>query len=605
MATSALSAPCVVQLDGHVHCPTWLVASGWIADPSHGDLAFQSRLQQRIRCRLLHWREGCSNSTCLKILPDSISKIPVEVGKNFTATCHLLEGSGYTSDDIEWVLGNISIAKQYYHKINETSVSVTVNVNSNVKGWLICKTRKSLSFQSPCVYGILLDVGYPPLKPENLTCIAVQEGTDISSDLKCSWESESRDPLLNTTYTLYATICLTNSAFTATCNQHLAKNCVVNLGTFPFYLDVRVWVEVKNTLGSVRSDELLCNDALNFVKPNPPLDVQVLAEVNFPTSLIVTWKHPIDKDTLKLLYVIRYRQVDSDVWTEVPESLIQAQTLFRLQSLEPYTEYVVQMRCIQERHQTYWSEWSATATVRTTEAKPTSAPDLWRIIQPTSDNRNVTLVWKPPVKANGEILNYHLGIIQDRNVIERHIRADNLNQSYSMMLPPGKVANIEITAANSVGVSPTATLFIPRSHQELPGVGSVSWSARDEELQVEWSGVSPSSVPLSGYLVEWVNVQQRDLKPNWQRVPHNVNTTTLTGFEKLKRYNISVYPIYKYRLDGILHIQAGSPVTRAAYIQQECMYLKYVTNLNFTVKVNAFNACHPQFQYHRTRSPRD
>lgn len=59
------------------------------------------------------------------------------------------------------------------------------------------------------------------------------------------------------------------------------------------------------------------------------------------------------------------------------------------------------------------------------------------------------------------------------------------------------------------------------------------------------------------------------------------------GLKKWNRYNISVYPIYKYRLHGILHIQPGSPVTRAAYIQQNCMYLKYVTHLNFTVKVNA------------------
>lgn len=73
------------------------------------------------------------------------------------------------------------------------------------------------------------------------------------------------------------------------------------------------------------------------------------------------------------------------------------------------------------------------------------------------------------MKANGEILRYHLGIIQDyRNITEiRDIRADKLNQNYSMMLPPGKVANIEITAANSVGVSPKATLFIPRSHQGI------------------------------------------------------------------------------------------------------------------------------------------
>ncbi|XP_048027289.1 interleukin-6 receptor subunit beta [Megalobrama amblycephala] len=537
----------------------------------------------------MHYAVG-SNSTCLKILPDSISTIPVEVGKDFTAICHLLEGSGYTSDDIEWVLGNLSIPKQHYHKINETSVSVTVNVNSNMKGWLKCRARKPLSFQSQCTYGISLDPGYLPLKPENLTCVAVQEGTDISSDLKCSWESESQKPLLDTTYTLHATICLTNSTYTATCKQRLAKNCVVNLETFPFSLDVTVWVEAKNALGSVRSDKLLCNDALNFVKPNPPLDVQVLAEVNFSTSLMVTWKHPIDRTMMKLSYVIRYRQVDSDVWTEVPESFIQAHTeSFRLQSLEPYTEYVVQMRCIQERHQSYWSEWSATATVRTAEAKPTSAPDLWRIIQPTSDNRNVTLVWKPPVKANGEILRYHLGIIQDyKNITEiRDIRADNLNQKYSMMLPPGKVANIEITAANSVGVSPKATLFIPRSHQELPGVGYVSWSVRDEELQVEWCGVFPSSVPLTGYLVEWVNVQQRDLKPNWQRVPHNVNTTTLTGFVKLNRYNISVYPVYKYRLHGILHIQAGSPVTRAAYIQQESPEEGPVVTVNNKSKKNS------------------
>ncbi|XP_051764682.1 interleukin-6 receptor subunit beta isoform X5 [Ctenopharyngodon idella] len=514
----------------------------------------------------MHYAVG-SNSTCVKILPDSISKIPVEVGKNFTATCHLLEGSGYTSDDIEWLLKNISIAKQYYHKINETSVSVTVNVSSNMNGWLVCQaSRKSLSFKKRCTYGILLDAGYPPLKPENLTCIAMQEGKDISSDLKCSWEFESRDPLLDTTYTLYATICLDNSKYYGICNQRLAKTCTVNLSTFPFAMDVKVWVEVKNLLGSVRSDELLCNDALNFVKPNPPLDVRVLSEVNFSTSLVVTWKHPTD--IFKLSYVIRYCQVDSDVWTEVPESFTQARTeSFRLQSLEPYTEYVVQMRCIREHRQSYWSDWSANATVRTAEAAPKSTPDLWRVIQPTSDNRKVTLVWKPPVKANGEIFKYHLRIIQDdrNNTTETDVIYQNY---YSTMLPPGKVANIELTAVNSAGGSPKATLFIPRSHQELPGVRNVSWSVRDKELQVEWSGVSPSSVPLTEYLVEWVNVQQRDLKPHWQRVPHNVNTTTLTGFEKLERYNISVYPIYKHHVHGVLHIQAGSPVTRAAYIQQ-------------------------------------
>ncbi len=98
--------------------------------------------------------------SCVKILPDSSDSIVVEVGKDFSATCHLRKGSAYTSDDIEWLLGNVSIAKQFYRKINETSVSVTFNIESNMSGWLRCRAvKKSLSYESPCVYGILLRTG--------------------------------------------------------------------------------------------------------------------------------------------------------------------------------------------------------------------------------------------------------------------------------------------------------------------------------------------------------------------------------------------------------------------------------------------------------------
>ncbi len=101
-----------------------------------------------------------STNSCVKILPDSSSSIFVEVGKDFTATCHLLEGSAYTSDDIEWLLGNVSIAKQFYRKINETSVSVTVNISSDMSGWLRCRAAKySLSYLPPCTYGISIRTG--------------------------------------------------------------------------------------------------------------------------------------------------------------------------------------------------------------------------------------------------------------------------------------------------------------------------------------------------------------------------------------------------------------------------------------------------------------
>lgn len=97
---------------------------------------------------------------CVKILPDSSSSIVVEVGKNFTATCHLLEGCAYTSDDIEWRLGNLSIAKQSYHRINETAVSVTINISSDMSDWLKCTAPKeSLSYKPRSIYGIFLRAG--------------------------------------------------------------------------------------------------------------------------------------------------------------------------------------------------------------------------------------------------------------------------------------------------------------------------------------------------------------------------------------------------------------------------------------------------------------
>lgn len=514
----------------------------------------------------LHYAVGSTNS-CVKILPDSSSSIVVEVGKNFTATCHLQEGSAYTSDDIEW---NISIAKQFYRKINETAVSVTVNISSDMSGWLWCRASKdSLSHIPPCIYGIFLHTGYPPLKPKNLSCIAVQEDDDFSPNLNCSWDPGSRNPLIATTYTVYAKVPGSDKAQTADSNQHLARSCIVNLGTFPVHMLLKVWVEVKNALGSEQSEELQ-TDSSYFAKPNPPLNVQVLTEVNIPTCLMVTWKHPIDRTALKLSYAIKYRKAASDVWIEVPERF--AIESFRLQSLEPYTQYVVQIRCIGENHSSYWSDWSPSVTNSTAEAKPASAPDLWRIIQPTSNSRNVTLIWKAPVKANGKILVYNLNISQDYEMIGSHyIRADKLSQTYSMELPRGKTARIEITVNNSVGVSPKATLFIPRSDNELPGVEDMSWSVRDGKLQVKWTAVLPlhDNLHPSEYLLEWVKipqaVHQTELQTSWQRVPNNVTITTLNAdLEKFKRYSISVYPIYKYNR----HFQAGRPVTRPAYIQQ-------------------------------------
>lgn len=45
-------------------------------------------------------------------------------------------------------------------------------------------------------------------------------------------------------------------------------------------------------------------------------------------------------------------------------------TSFRLQNLQPYTVYDVQVRCKDEENNSgHWSDWSANATKRTPEAR--------------------------------------------------------------------------------------------------------------------------------------------------------------------------------------------------------------------------------------------
>ncbi|XP_051541170.1 interleukin-6 receptor subunit beta-like isoform X2 [Myxocyprinus asiaticus] len=555
---------------------------------SNLDVTMDTSLHLLLIVMYLQYAVGPSSS-CVKIFPDSDQPIAAEVGKEFSATCHLLEGSRYTTDDIEWLFENKSVPKQNYVKINETAVSVTVNISSNMNGWLKCRAAKeSLSYEPSCLYGISLITGYPPLVPKNLTCIAVQEDKNISPKLKCSWDPGTRDPLLDTTYTLYAQLCSESEkhltvieSFSTISKDRLASSCTVDLRTYPYHMDLRVWVEVNNMLGSEHSDKLL-RDSSYFAKPSPPFDVRVLSEINFSTSLMVTWKPPLDPNVMELSCIIRYCQAGFSVWTEVPEDLMHSHTeSFRLQSLHPYTDYVVQMQCIHIKHESYWSDWSANATERTAEAKPASSPDLWRIIQLTTHNRNITLIWTAPVQANGKILRYDLEISQDHEIFERrvvrlneleHIRS---HQTYSMDLPPGKVATIEITATNSAGVSPKATLFIPRTDKELPGVQDVSWSVNDGQLQVKWLPPPPGGPLVSQYLLEWMKIPLREFQSDthWQRVSPHVNRTTLTGdFKPFQRYNISVFPIYSYRFrhSNTTHryIEAGRPVTTAAYIQQ-------------------------------------
>ncbi|KAK1800530.1 hypothetical protein P4O66_005749 [Electrophorus voltai] len=223
---------------------------------------------------------------------------------------------------------------------------------------------------------------------------------------------------------------------------------------------------------------------------------------------------------------------------------------FRLQFLQPYTDYVVQMRCINQKGIGYWSDWSPNATARTPEAKPESKSDLWRVYE-EKNNTVVKLIWKDPVKSNGKILGYNITVEENGVSAERHVVHSKEHQLHIK----GEKMFIRMTAHNSAGVSPVASLVVPRSSQVLrAGAEQVRWSVRDGQLWVDWLPPSGSKwlLRVFEYVLEWVSVPEG--KRDWQRV--------------LAKKNASSYSV-------LLKAPLRGPSVEATETQKNSVHLKW------------------------------
>uniref|UniRef100_A0AAY5EKV8 Interleukin 6 cytokine family signal transduce n=1 Tax=Electrophorus electricus TaxID=8005 RepID=A0AAY5EKV8_ELEEL len=377
--------------------------------------------------------------------------------------------------------------------------------------WKFPKHTQLNSVNDACNKVIKPDLLNLPIKPENLQCIALQKGKRVSPNLTCHWDPGEHAPDSNTSYILYAQYSY----------KKLANNLTVDLGSFPIYMETKVWVEVKNELGSVNSTELLAH-AECFVKPNPPSNVMLIPEANFSMSLIVNWTHSF---YLKLKYNIRYCQAGSSVWNEVPQSATESYIeSFRLQFLQPYTDYVVQMRCINQKGIGYWSDWSPNATARTPEASEMFINVLYVLYDMRANDLCFYFMSQDPVKSNGKILGYNITVEENGVSAERHVVHSKEHQLHIK----GEKMFIRMTAHNSAGVSPVASLVVPRSSQE-----QVRWSVRDGQLWVDWLPPSGSKwlLRVFEYVLEWVSVPEgkRDCRKSWPKKKCQLIQSPLRG----------------------------------------------------------------------------
>ncbi|XP_041666854.1 interleukin-6 receptor subunit beta-like isoform X2 [Cheilinus undulatus] len=298
----------------------------------------------------------------------------VQVGSNLTATCVILDTAEVTSDDLYWNLSDTTLPRELYSRINSSALSVTFTVTSEKPEWLFCLCRKHSPYvvlnQGRFIHGLYLIKGYGVQKPENLTCVALQEKTYISETISCNWDDRGRQTKeVPTTYTLYV-----KTVFDQIHQTHThSTNAQVALGSYPTQTTLEIWVEAKNKLGVAESERLI-QDASFFVKTSPPSDIMLLSEPRFPTSLLLKWTPPIDRVYVRLTYRIRFCPQGAHAWSYVPDDDVSKEVKsFRLQGLQPDTVYLSQVSCKNARPgHGHWSEWSNNATMRTPEDRTRS-----------------------------------------------------------------------------------------------------------------------------------------------------------------------------------------------------------------------------------------
>ncbi|KAH0627952.1 hypothetical protein JD844_008548 [Phrynosoma platyrhinos] len=269
------------------------------------------------------------------------------------------------ANQIIWKTKNVVVPKEQYCVINQTVSSVTFNDTSALVSPLTCNILVDGELEQN-IYGIHIHLGFPPDKPENLSCIVIQTQKRRFVQT-CTWEP-GRDTFLNTNYTLKSR--WPNKTF-PDCIPKGTNNSCTSSSEAIFFVNLYVWVEAKNDLGEAESDHIEF-DPVKYVKPLPPHNLS-LNSGEFSTVLKLSWEDQFNEPPLHLKYKIRYRTIDSTSWTEVPpEDTASERTSFTIQELQPFTKYSFQLCCAVKYWSDYWSEWSEevvgfTAEDRTSE----------------------------------------------------------------------------------------------------------------------------------------------------------------------------------------------------------------------------------------------
>uniref|UniRef100_A0A8C3LNC7 Fibronectin type-III domain-containing protein n=1 Tax=Chrysolophus pictus TaxID=9089 RepID=A0A8C3LNC7_CHRPC len=309
-----------------------------------------------------------------------------------------------------------------------------------------------------------------------------------------------------------------------------------------------------------RSESLCCFFVLFLfllpVKPHPP---NFLVEFeNSATNCTLFWRSEVQGQHCR----VRYRPVSSSTWNMV-ESLESEKC--SLHGLEPHTEYEFQVSCKIHPERGLWSNWSAFQS-QTPEAVPTGLLDVWYKKQDIdSQMQNISLFWKALQKseARGKILHYTVTLEALSHGEPKAIETNVTTQTSYTRVTPKMDYKITVTADNSRGSSPPASILTNLSIQDLPSPRNVSAVAvGNNSILVSWKPPIKSTASINGYVVEWINTHRkssREPHPSWMRlVASNLSVVIPEHIEDNVCYHISVYALYQDRAGQVKSVRGYS-----------------------------------------------
>ncbi|KAM4872415.1 granulocyte colony-stimulating factor receptor isoform 2-T2 [Thomomys bottae] len=497
-------------------------------------------------------------SLIILLLPGSLEKCGqinisapiIRLGDPVTASCTISQNCSHLDPEpqILWRLGEeLEQPGQRQQRLPDGTWESTITLPylNHTQAFLFCcvqwGNRPQILDQAE------LQAGYPPATPSNLSCFM----NLTTNSLTCQWEP-GPSTYLPTTFILKSFKsrgdCETQEDSIFDCMPDKGHSfCSIPRKQLILYQNMVIWVQAENALG-VRESPQLCLDPVDVVKLEPPtlraLDPSLQAASAQPCCLWLAWELWKPSMYMKQKCELRHRlQEEGASWAQVtplPSSTYQ----YELCGLRPATAYSLQMRCIRSPLPGYWSSWSPSLELRTTEYAPAVRLDMWWRRRQQLDPETVgrQLFWKPtPLKEDsGRIQGYLLSWNPSKQPGLALTLCNTTELSCTFSLPSG-AQEVTLVAYNTAGTSqPTPVVFLESKGPPLDGL-----HARALDPHSLWLGWEPPCTQPQGYMIEWGLGTTGSNKTF--KMEHNGSITETLLRENIRPfqlYEITVSPLY-------------------------------------------------------------